>query len=255
MVLLVLVVLVVLLVVVVVVVVVVLLLLLLLSHRPARPPRLVPPQVIDDIKFSPDGRYLAAASHDNYIYVYDLGGAIDGDGGDGEDGEASGKLHSVCRGHSSYVTHIDWSADSSMLMSNSGDYELLYWTLSADGTRWERSTPTVRDVEWQVSCKHCLSVVLPFSLFLRQCLSLPSGCPSQSWTGVLGFSVMGIWQEGQDGTDYNALARAHNGQFCVGAHHATCDSATIVPTPTVTAVLLPAPAVAGGRGHTSLAPS
>ena len=68
-------------------------------------------EVMDDLKFSPDARFLAAGSHDNYIYVYELGGEVP-------------RLHSICKGHSSYITHIDWSADDTLLMSNSGDYEL-----------------------------------------------------------------------------------------------------------------------------------
>ena len=41
--------------------------------------------------------------------------------------------------------------------------------------------------------------------------------------GVLGFDAMGIWQEGMDGTDYNALHRSHGagsdstGLYCVGS--------------------------------------
>lgn len=31
-----------------------------------------------------------------------------------------------CSGHSSYVRHLDWSADSSMIQSACGAYELLY---------------------------------------------------------------------------------------------------------------------------------
>jgi hypothetical protein len=30
-------------------------------------------------------------------------------------------------GHSSYITHLDWSADSRILQSNCGAYELLYF--------------------------------------------------------------------------------------------------------------------------------
>ena len=30
------------------------------------------------------------------------------------------------KGHSSYITHLDWSADSRILQSNCGAYELLY---------------------------------------------------------------------------------------------------------------------------------
>ena len=32
-----------------------------------------------------------------------------------------------CSGHSSYITHLDWSADSRILQSNCGAYELLYF--------------------------------------------------------------------------------------------------------------------------------
>lgn len=35
--------------------------------------------------------------------------------------------HSVfLQGHSSYITHLDWSPDNKYIMSNSGDYEILY---------------------------------------------------------------------------------------------------------------------------------
>lgn len=30
------------------------------------------------------------------------------------------------QGHSSFITHLDWSVDSQYLVSNSGDYEILY---------------------------------------------------------------------------------------------------------------------------------
>ena len=36
-----------------------------------------------------------------------------------------------CSGHTSFITHIDWSTDSNYLRSNSGDYELLYWEVPA----------------------------------------------------------------------------------------------------------------------------
>lgn len=30
------------------------------------------------------------------------------------------------QGHSSFITHLDWSKDGNFIMSNSGDYEILY---------------------------------------------------------------------------------------------------------------------------------
>lgn len=37
----------------------------------------------------------------------------------------------VPQGHSSFVTHVDWSSDSRYLVTNSGDYEILFceWSL------------------------------------------------------------------------------------------------------------------------------
>ena len=33
---------------------------------------------------------------------------------------------SLSQGHSSFITHLDWSVNSQFLVSNSGDYEILY---------------------------------------------------------------------------------------------------------------------------------
>lgn len=66
-----------------------------------------------------DGNYLAVGSHDNYIYLFTVS----------EDGKQY-KKHGRLSGHSSYITHLDWSKDSQYLQSNSGDYEILYCKLS-----------------------------------------------------------------------------------------------------------------------------
>jgi len=82
------------------------------THKVAR-------EAISDVKYSPNGKRLITGSNDNFIDIYRVGGA--------------GKQYEHvrrCYGHSSYITHLDWSADSSLFQSNCGAYELLYWDAS-----------------------------------------------------------------------------------------------------------------------------
>ncbi|XP_044789131.1 echinoderm microtubule-associated protein-like 1 isoform X10 [Bubalus bubalis] len=118
------------------------------------------------MRYSPDGNFLAIGSHDNCIYIY---GVSD----NGRKYTRVGK----CSGHSSFITHLDWSVNSQFLVSNSGDYEILYWVPSA--CKQVVSVETTRDIEWA------------------------------TYTCTLGFHVFGVWPEGSDGTDINAASRAH----------------------------------------------
>ncbi|XP_060244140.1 echinoderm microtubule-associated protein-like 1 isoform X8 [Meriones unguiculatus] len=118
------------------------------------------------MRYSPDGNFLAIGSHDNSIYIY-------GVGDNGRKYTRVGK----CSGHSSFITHLDWSMNSQFLVSNSGDYEILYWVPSA--CKQVVSVETTRDIEWA------------------------------TYTCTLGFHVFGVWPEGSDGTDINAVCRAH----------------------------------------------
>ncbi|XP_032201135.1 echinoderm microtubule-associated protein-like 1 isoform X1 [Mustela erminea] len=118
------------------------------------------------MRYSPDGTFLAIGSHDNCIYIY---GVSD----NGRKYTRVGK----CSGHSSFITHLDWSVNSQFLVSNSGDYEILYWVPSA--CKQVVSVETTRDIEWA------------------------------TYTCTLGFHVFGVWPEGSDGTDINAVCRAH----------------------------------------------
>eukprot|EP00798_Chlamydomonas_sp_ICE-L_P018393 gene18393-24865_t len=116
-------------------------------------------ETVDEMKYSPDGCKLAAGSHDNFIDIYDV----------------TRGYQRLCRcyGHSSYITHLDWSIDSRMIQSNCGSYELLYFQASSG----KQVVMNQRDAQFA------------------------------TWTCVLGFPVMGIWQKYTDGTDINAAAR------------------------------------------------
>ncbi|XP_066553324.1 EMAP like 4 isoform X2 [Amia ocellicauda] len=120
------------------------------------------------MRYTIDGSLLAVGSHDNFIYLYTV--------------SEKGKKYSrygKCSGHSSYITHLDWSPDNKFIMSNSGDYEILYWDIPS-GCKLIRNRSECKDIDWA------------------------------TYTCVLGFHVFGVWPEGSDGTDINALVRSHN---------------------------------------------
>ena len=135
---------------------------------------------MSDLKWSPPtsgdpagGRYLAVGSHDDVVDIYDASKGY--------------KRCGVCKGHSSFITHLGWSADATTLFTNSGDYELLYWT--APEGRQIKTGSDCRDVAWA------------------------------GYTGVLGFPVTGVWYKGSDGTDVNSADvqdKAHGGVVATG---------------------------------------
>uniref|UniRef100_A0A4W6EDY0 EMAP like 4 n=1 Tax=Lates calcarifer TaxID=8187 RepID=A0A4W6EDY0_LATCA len=120
------------------------------------------------MRFSVDGTLLAVGSHDNFIYLYTVS----------ERGRKYSR-YGKCTGHSSYITHLDWSPDNNFIMSNSGDYEILYWDVP-NGCKLIRNRSECKDIDWA------------------------------TYTCVLGYHVFGVWPEGSDGTDINALIRSHN---------------------------------------------
>ncbi|CAI9730040.1 echinoderm microtubule-associated protein-like 2 isoform X10 [Octopus vulgaris] len=122
---------------------------------------------IECVRFSPDGNFLAVGSRDNSIYIHHVS----------ESGSKYSRI-GKCTGHSSFITHIDWSVNSQYIQSNSGDYEVLFWTAST--CKQLISPNAIRELEWQTS------------------------------TCTLTFNLAGIWPEGADGTDINASCRSNS---------------------------------------------
>ncbi|XP_015114327.1 echinoderm microtubule-associated protein-like 2 isoform X3 [Diachasma alloeum] len=127
-------------------------------------------EALQVVRFSPDGTLLALGSRDNHIYIYQVN----------EDARKYSRV-GRCMGHSSFITHLDWSVDGQYLRSNSGDYELLYW--NAGVCRQIPQSSTLRDVDWATH------------------------------TCVISFETIGIWPEGADGTDVNNCARSSDGKL------------------------------------------
>ncbi len=90
---------------------------------------------ITRIQYSPNGQYLACACRDNSVYIYEVS----------EDGMTCTKL-GKCSGHSSCVAQVDWSLDSKYLVSNSGDYETLYW--DAKSCKQLTNVQIIREIQW-----------------------------------------------------------------------------------------------------------
>ncbi|XP_078672205.1 echinoderm microtubule-associated protein-like 2 isoform X2 [Branchiostoma floridae x Branchiostoma belcheri] len=128
----------------------------------------------DCVRYSPDGNFLAIGSHDNIIYLYSVT----------EEGRKYSRVGKLT-GHSSFVTHLDWSSDSQYIRSNSGDYEILYW--SAAMCRQVPAAASLRDVEWATA------------------------------TCTLNFQVFGMWPEGSDGTDINGSTCSKSGKLLANA--------------------------------------
>ena len=74
-----------------------------------------PKEWIEIMRYSPNGDKLAVGSHDNFIYLYNT--VCDG----------KYTAHGILRGHSSYITALDWSIDSDYIRSSCGAYELLFF--------------------------------------------------------------------------------------------------------------------------------
>lgn len=119
--------------------------------------------------FSPDGSMLAVGSHDNGVYVYST---------------ADWSLIGRCKGHSSYITALDWSEDGKWIRSNCGAYELLFFEAA--------------------TCKHN-----------------PSGrseLKGTNWattTCPLTWETEGVFPKGVDGTHVNKVGRDPSGAYLV----------------------------------------
>ncbi|CDQ57563.1 unnamed protein product [Oncorhynchus mykiss] len=105
-------------------------------------------EIISDIRFCQDaGKYLAVASHDTFVDIYNV---------------LTSKRVGICKGASSYITHIDWDTRGKLLQVNTGTKEQLFF----EAPRGRKQTINIAEfekVEWA------------------------------TWTSVLGPTCEGVW--------------------------------------------------------------
>ena len=124
---------------------------------------------VTKLAYSPDGTNLVAACRDYFLYVFDV--------------ENNYKKIAVMKGHSTFVTHMDFSENSRILQSNDAAREILYWDVR-NGKQLANSFD-LRDTKWS------------------------------TWTCVFGWSVQGIWEENTGEQNVLSVARSQDGSVVV----------------------------------------
>uniref|UniRef100_A0A3P9B1J5 EML-like second beta-propeller domain-containing protein n=1 Tax=Maylandia zebra TaxID=106582 RepID=A0A3P9B1J5_9CICH len=73
-------------------------------------------EVIHEMKFSPDGAYLAVGSNDGLVDIYAVA-------------QRYKKVVGECSQSSSFITHLDWTLDSKILQTNDGAGDRFFYRM------------------------------------------------------------------------------------------------------------------------------
>lgn len=72
-------------------------------------------EAIHELKYSPDGTYLAVGCNDSSVDIYGVAQRY--------------KKFGECVGSLSFITHLDWSSDSRYLQTNDGNGKRLFYRM------------------------------------------------------------------------------------------------------------------------------
>ena len=118
---------------------------------------------VEDLKFSPDQMFLAVTCHDNHTYVFSF---------------PKVELFATLTGSTSFVSHLDWAADSRFIRTNDGSSELLHYLINQTGRLAPVASSTCKNQEWYTHT-----------------------CP-------LSWATQGVWPPASDSSDINHCDRS-----------------------------------------------
>lgn len=164
---------------------------------------------VNDIKFSPDARFLAAAGSNSKIAIYSLPAISTGNIFEESIWEEWQKAlkapHNVFDKHTSSVIHVDFSLDSKYIQSNDIGNELLFFDL--DKMKQEPSASKLADYNNNNIFESETNDDADEQMKLWA-----------SQTCVFGWSVQGIWPANSyDSSDINAVDRHSSAKFLATA--------------------------------------
>uniref|UniRef100_A0A8C9TE41 EMAP like 4 n=1 Tax=Scleropages formosus TaxID=113540 RepID=A0A8C9TE41_SCLFO len=146
--------------------------------------------------FHPSGAVVAIGTHSGKWYVLDA---------------ESRDLIAIHTDGNEQLSVMRYSVDGSLLAVGSHDNFIYLYTVSEKGRKYSRyGKCTVMSLNIP-SCPHVLTLGdIPNGCKLIRNRSECKDIDWATYTCVLGFHVFGVWPEGSDGTDINALIRSHN---------------------------------------------
>ena len=103
---------------------------------------------IEAMAYSPCSKYFAVGSHDNYVYLLST---------------KDYKKLAVLKGHSSFITGLDWSLDSKYIRTVCGAYELLFFNAKTKKRDPSGASNTIDTLWADHTCKFgwCVQGIFP----------------------------------------------------------------------------------------------